>query len=105
MHTIDIIYNFLFISTTQFRLTDPQGFSYRFNSTKTSHWIKRMLIKVYGEIDFEKNPLDRNKVDYISRILFPILYFISISIYILVFLIPWVTSKYYYDSDPYATEL
>lgn len=35
------------------------------------HWIKNLLNTVYGHIDWYKAPRDRNKVDYVARILFP----------------------------------
>jgi hypothetical protein len=76
---------------------DPIAFQFSYNSSKLSHWIKTMLSRVYGEVDYKKNPMDRNKVDYVCRILVPLLYFVFIIIYILVFLVPWASSKYYYD--------
>jgi hypothetical protein len=67
------------------------------DSSRLTHWIKETLIRVYGDVDFKKNPLDRNKVDYCARILFPIVYLIFIVIYVCVYLIPWAAKKHYYD--------
>lgn len=76
---------------------DPIAYSFSYNSGRVSHWIKTTMIRVYGDVDYKKNPMDRNKVDYASRIIFPLLFFTFIIIYILVFLVPWASSKYYYD--------
>lgn len=72
-------------------------FSCTFNSSRLTHWIKETLIRVYGDIDFKKNPLDRNKVDYCARIVFPLVYLLFIFIYVCVYLIPWAAKKHYYD--------
>jgi hypothetical protein len=48
------------------------------------HWLKNFLHSVYGQIDWYKAPSDRNKVDYISRLLFPIMFLIFTIIYIIV---------------------
>lgn len=76
---------------------DPVAFTFSYGSGRVAHFIKVALNRVYGEIDYKKNPMDRNKVDYVARVLYPVLFFIFIIIYILVFLVPWAASKYYYD--------
>jgi hypothetical protein len=49
---------------------------------------------VYGsDVPFHKNAMDRNKVDYAARILFPLTYFGFVGIYFAVFLGPWVIHK------------
>ena len=48
-----------------------------------SHWIKNFLHSVYGHIDWYKAPTDRNKVDYVARILFPSSFALFVIIYIL----------------------
>jgi hypothetical protein len=48
------------------------------------HWLKNFLDSVYGQIDWYKAPSDRNKVDYISRLLFPLSFIFFCAIYILV---------------------
>ncbi|KAI1296502.1 hypothetical protein HDE_04857 [Halotydeus destructor] len=73
---------------------DPIGFSFTQSPTRLSHWIKSVLYKVYGHVDFTKNPLDRNKVDYVCRIVFPITYLIFIIVYMCIFLFPWLASRY-----------
>lgn len=54
-----------------------------------SHGIKVALSKIYGKVDWTKAPLNRNKVDYTSRILFPFLYLTFILVYVFVFVVPW----------------
>jgi len=76
---------------------DPVAFAFSYDSTRISHFIKVVLNRVYGEVDYKKNPMDRNKVDYAARIVFPALFLLFIVIYILIFLVPWAASKYYYD--------
>lgn len=63
----------------------------------TSHYTnqatKALLTRVYGRVDWSKNPLSRNKVDYIARILFPVLYLVFIIVYMCIFVIPWLATK------------
>ncbi|RWS26399.1 glutamate-gated chloride channel-like protein [Leptotrombidium deliense] len=66
----------------------------RNTSTKTTHFIKKSLIKIYGAIDWSKAPLDRNKVDYCARIIFPLLYILFVLIYVFIFIVPWAINKY-----------
>lgn len=51
-------------------------------------WNK-ILAKIYGDIDWTKTPLNRNKVDYTARIVFPMAYGIFIFIYFFCFIVPW----------------
>lgn len=76
---------------------NPIAFSCATQSSRMSHWVKRTLVQVYGDVDFKKNPLDRNKVDYFSRIAFPVVYMIFILLYVCIFLIPWAVSKHFHD--------
>lgn len=69
----------------------------RGNETKTStlgklfsHYTTKTLVWCYGDIDYEKDARDRNKVDYASRILFPIIYMIFVLVYFFIFLVPWL---------------
>ena len=51
------------------------------SNKNTAHLIKAMLNQIYGPIDWRKSPQDRNKVDYVSRILFPSAFCIFITLY------------------------
>lgn len=52
------------------------------NSTRSSaHLIKTLLNHIYGPIDWRKSPQDRNKIDYVSRILFPSAFFLFVVFY------------------------
>lgn len=64
--------------------------------TRVSHCISAALIRIYGHVDYEQNPLDRNKVDYIARLLFPFIYLLFLLVFFFIFLVPWLTSKYYH---------
>jgi hypothetical protein len=79
------------VSRSETELFKPKG------PSRTSRFINIVLQEVYGDVDFSKNPMDRNKIDYISRIIFPLFYVIFIIGYFLFFFIPWATAKYYYD--------
>ncbi|CAG2121762.1 unnamed protein product [Medioppia subpectinata] len=54
--------------------------------------IERILIFFYGEVDYWKDPLSRNKVDYCSRILFPFLWIIFTLLYIFAAICPWAVN-------------
>ena len=49
--------------------------------------IGKLLTISFGNVDFTKDPLSRNKVDYASRIIFPLTYLLFVIIF------PW-TSNY-----------
>lgn len=49
-----------------FSLSSDKG-----SHNSTAHMIKVLLNHIYGPIDWRKAPTDRNKIDYVSRILFP----------------------------------
>lgn len=51
------------------------------NSLTPSHMIKTALNQIYGNVDWRKSPQDRNKVDYVSRILFPVMFFLFVALY------------------------
>jgi len=53
--------------------------------------IGRILVKCFGNIDYTKEPLSRNKVDYASRIIFPVLYILFVLIYIFASICPWAS--------------
>ncbi|KAI1278007.1 Serine/threonine-protein kinase 10 [Halotydeus destructor] len=55
-----------------------------------AHYVKLVLKKVYGPLDWTKAPLNRNKIDYASRIIFPCLYVAFILIYFFSFVVPWM---------------
>lgn len=64
---------------------DKRRFSYDFIvRPEVGHWLKNFLQSVYGQIDWYKAPSDRNKVDYVSRLLFPIMFIVFIIIYVLI---------------------
>lgn len=50
-------------------------------SRSSSHLIKLLLTRVYGQVDWRKAPRERNKIDYVARILFPALFAIFVIIY------------------------
>jgi len=52
-------------------------------------FIGNVLINVFGNIDYTKDPLSRNKVDYASRIIFPVTYVLFVLIYIFSTVCPW----------------
>lgn len=47
----------------------------------TAHLIKVLLNHIYGPIDWRKAPADRNKIDYVSRILFPSTFLLFVIFY------------------------
>lgn len=51
------------------------------SSLTASHMIKTALNHVYGNVDWGKRPQDQNKVDYVSRILFPVMFFFFVALY------------------------
>ena len=51
------------------------------NSLTASHMIKTALNHVYGNVDWRKSPQDRNKIDYVSRVLFPVMFFFFVALY------------------------
>lgn len=52
------------------------------NSGKnTARLIKTLLNHIYGPIDWRKSPQDRNKIDYVARILFPSSFLIFVIFY------------------------
>ena len=64
---------------------DKRRFSYDFIvRPEVGNWLKNFLQSVYGQIDWYKAPSDRNKVDYVSRLLFPIMFIVFIIIYVLI---------------------
>lgn len=50
-------------------------------SRSSSHLIKLLLTRVYGHVDWRKAPRERNKIDYVARILFPSLFALFVTIY------------------------
>lgn len=64
---------------------EKRRFSYDFIvKPEVGTWLKNFLDSVYGQIDWYKAPSDRNKVDYVSRLLFPTMFAVFIIIYVLV---------------------
>lgn len=63
--------------------------------SKNRRSIKRKVsvafIKVLGlNVDFNADPMNRNKIDYVARFAFPALYLIFIIGYFTVFVTPWM---------------
>ena len=57
-------------------------------------FLNKLLIAFYGHrINWYKNPLQRNKIDYLARILFPLFYILLSGIYLVSFIVPWVMVK------------
>ena len=54
--------------------------------------IGKLLTISFGNVDFTKDPLSRNKVDYASRIIFPLTYLLFVIIYILIIIFPWASN-------------
>ena len=67
-----------------------------FKKKKMFHRLGRiigcLLFYVFGNIDYTKDPLGRNKVDYASRILFPFTYILFVIIYVLSTICPWAVA-------------
>ena len=73
--------------------------TFQSDSSRLSSLANAFLRTVYGSsVPFEKNPLDRNKVDYAARVLFPSVYLIFLIIYFGVFLVPWISHKGRHES-------
>lgn len=75
----------------------PDMDNYR-SSPETKMVIKNLVTKllstVYGpRVNWSKNPLQRNKVDYLARIFFPALYCLFMLIYFLTFVVPWALER------------
>ena len=51
--------------------------------------IDKILHFFFGAVDYHKDPLMRNKVDYCARVLFPFLWIIYTLIYIFATICPW----------------
>ena len=66
---------------------------------RLSRWSNTLLRIIYGTVPFDKNPMDRNKVDYMARILFPLAYFSFVVIYFAIFLGPWVMHVYHHEDE------
>lgn len=47
----------------------------------SAHFIKQLLTHIYGDVDWRKSPRERNKIDYLSRILFPTSFFLFVVAY------------------------
>lgn len=56
--------------------------------------VKKLMVKVYGDVDWKKAPLHRNKVDYMARILFPLFYLLFILAFVFIFIIPWLVVRH-----------
>lgn len=94
-YALTIVYCHVVDEKKEAKARDPITFQFTTGSTRVAHWIKRALIRIYGDIDWMKNPLDRNKVDYCARIIFPIVYLVFVFIYMCIFLFPWLASRFY----------
>lgn len=61
------------------------------NPNSTRRKITAKIIKLLGlDIDFNADPLNRNKIDYVARFAFPALYMMFILGYFTVFVTPWM---------------
>lgn len=74
-----------------FQFYDQKNRKMSFLTRKIVYIIDMTLIFFYGEIDWKKAPLTRNKLDYVSRILFPTMFACFLVIYFLVFVVPRYT--------------
>ena len=50
---------------------------------------EKILYFFFGEVDYTREPYSRNKVDYVSRLLFPFTFLLFVVIYILACAIRW----------------
>lgn len=48
--------------------------------------------KLFGPVDWSANPLDRNMIDYFSRLLFPVLWVVFVISYWFTFVLPWIVA-------------
>ncbi|XP_054166062.1 glycine receptor subunit alpha-2-like [Oppia nitens] len=55
-------------------------------------FVSNILYYAFGNIDYMKDPLSRNKVDYVSRLLFPFAFILFVIIYILSTVCPWAVA-------------
>ncbi|XP_053213116.1 glycine receptor subunit alpha-2-like isoform X2 [Panonychus citri] len=98
MSLIEYVFAIVYVHLVEEKKEYLRSATYRLqctsDSNKMSHAIKLVLNKVYGNVDWNKNPLDRNKVDYAARIIFPFAYVLFLIVYGSVFVFPWMFSKY-----------
>ena len=57
--------------------------------TACGRFFDKFLYLFFGEVDYTREPYSRNKVDYVSRILFPFIFIFFVVIYILATAIRW----------------
>nr|XP_027203398.1 glutamate-gated chloride channel-like [Dermatophagoides pteronyssinus] len=56
---------------------------------KCGEFFDKMLFYFYGEVDYQRDPYVRNKIDYLARIFFPFLFTMFCMIYSLATAAPW----------------
>lgn len=104
---------FVFLSLTEFaaaivyshvvedRKDEEKVVSFQTSSSFLSSWFNILLRTVYGsKVPFQKNPMDRNKVDYVARILFPTAYFSFVILYFIALCGPCIVHKSRHDVGP-----
>lgn len=71
------------------------GSNYRNKTLETAlkKMVAKLLTAVYGNVSWTKNPLQRNKVDYLARIVFPASYCLFTVVYFVAFVMPWLSKK------------
>ncbi|XP_015786003.1 glycine receptor subunit alphaZ1 isoform X2 [Tetranychus urticae] len=98
MSLIEYVFAIVYVHLVEEKKEYLRSATYRLqctaDSNKVSHAIKLALNKIYGPVDWFKNPLDRNKIDYVARVLFPLTYILFLIIYASIFVFPWMFSKH-----------
>ncbi|XP_027203399.2 glycine receptor subunit alpha-2-like [Dermatophagoides pteronyssinus] len=71
--------------------TSPDGYYFGKNNwyKKCGAAITKCLHFIFGPIDFFADPVNRNKVDYFARVLFPATFFFYICLYVVASFPPW----------------
>lgn len=60
---------------------------------KFMHYLSMLVYKVFGPINFEKAPTNRNKIDYLARIVYPCTWILFVFLYLCVFCWPWLADN------------
>lgn len=76
----------------------PDGYYFGKNGwfSKCGDFVQFCLHGIFGPIDFFDRPQERNKIDYVARVLFPIMLLLFTLIYILATIPIW-SEKYRFD--------
>lgn len=79
----------------------PKLKGYYFGNNSWYTWCGKffdgLILLVYGKVDFYTDPFQRNKVDHIARLFFPVQFLFFIFLYCMITAIYW--SANFYDND------